>query len=195
MHSNEVVDLQKFRSAETAPTASDEAVSQYLPAGTTLLVGQYIIDGYLNCGGFGITYTARDSLGRKVAIKECFPSEMVYRDGKAMKTRSPKYKEELTSIVRNFVTEAHSLANVKHPHIVHVHQIFEENGTDYLAMDFIDGPDLLDLLKVTGRFQRMRLKRSPAVCSTPSSTYIGSECCIGMSPRTTFWCSEIARRC
>lgn len=147
MRSNEVVDLQKFRSTESAPKATDDAVSQYLPAGTTLLVGQYIIDGYLNCGGFGITYTARDSLGRKVAIKECFPSEMVYRDGKAMKTRSPKYKKELNSIVRNFVTEAHSLANVKHPNIVHVHQIFEENGTAYLAMDFIDGPDLLDMLE------------------------------------------------
>lgn len=146
MHSNEVVDLQKFRSSDSAAQPSEEAMSQYLPAGTTLLVGQYIIDGYLNCGGFGITYTARDSLGRKVAIKECFPSEMVYRDGKAMETRSPKYKKELASIVRNFVTEAHSLANVKHPNIVHVHQIFEENRTAYLAMDFVDGPDLLDML-------------------------------------------------
>lgn len=147
MHSNEVVDLQKFRSADTAKAPAEDNAAHYLRAGTTLLVGQYIIDGYLNCGGFGITYTARDSLGRKVVIKECFPGEMVYRDGKAMKTRSPKYKKELASIVRNFVTEAHSLANVKHPNIVHVHQIFEENGTAYLAMDFIDGPDLLDMLE------------------------------------------------
>ncbi|MGR3515124.1 MAG: protein kinase domain-containing protein [Paracoccaceae bacterium] len=146
MHSNDVVDLQKFRAPDAAPEVPEGAQSQYLSAGTTLLVRQYIIDGYLNCGGFGITYTARDSLGRKVAIKECFPGEMVYRDGKWMKPRSPKYKKELAGIVRNFVTEAHSLANIKHDNIVHVHQIFEENSTAYLAMDFVDGPDLLDLL-------------------------------------------------
>ncbi|MEM6385572.1 MAG: serine/threonine-protein kinase [Pseudomonadota bacterium] len=146
MHSNEVVDLQKFRSTDTAPDVTKEDGDRSLPAGTTLLVGQYIIDGYLNCGGFGITYTARDSLGRKVVLKECFPAEMVYRNGKAMACRSPKYLKELKSIVRNFVTEAHSLANVRHDNIVHVHQIFEENGTAYLAMDFVDGPDLLDML-------------------------------------------------
>lgn len=146
MHRNEVVDLQKFRDADTGSTESDEAGSQYLPAGTTLLVGQYIIDGYLNCGGFGITYTARDSLGRKVVIKECFPSEMVYRKGRSMASRSPKYKDELSAIVRNFVVEAHSLANVKHDNIVHVHQIFEENRTAYIAMDYVDAPDLLDLM-------------------------------------------------
>lgn len=147
MHRNEVVDLQKFRDGDAGIAEASLSGAQYLPSGTTLLVGQYVIDGYLNCGGFGITYTAHDSLGRKVVIKECFPSEMVYRKGKSMASRSPKYKEELTSIVRNFVTEAHSLANVKHDNIVHVHQIFEENRTAYIAMDFIDAPDLLDILE------------------------------------------------
>jgi serine/threonine protein kinase len=147
MHGNEVVDLQKFREGDAGKLENAETGEQYLPSGTTLLVGQYIIDGYLNCGGFGITYTARDSLGRKVVIKECFPSEMVYRKGKSMASRSPKYQDELKAIVRNFVTEAHSLANVKHDNIVHVHQIFEENRTAYIAMDYIDAPDLLDVLE------------------------------------------------
>ncbi|MEO0917885.1 MAG: serine/threonine-protein kinase, partial [Pseudomonadota bacterium] len=142
--------LQEFRNTEPVQKPVGEVSSEYLPAGTTLLVGQYIIDGYLNCGGFGITYTARDSLGRKVVIKECFPGEMVFRDGKSMAARSPKYENELKSIVRGFVKEAHSLANVKHDHIVHVHQIFEENGTAYMAMDFVDGPDLLDVIEGEG---------------------------------------------
>lgn len=150
MQRHGVVDLQEFRNPGPAQKPAGDVTADYLPAGTTLLVGQYIIDGYLNCGGFGITYTARDSLGRKVVIKECFPGEMVYRDGKSMASRSPKYDAELKSIVRGFAKEAHSLANVKHDHIVHVHQIFEENGTAYMAMDFIDGPDLLDVIEGEG---------------------------------------------
>ncbi len=146
MQQNEVVDLQKFRDAEVGKSKSGDGELHFLPAGTTLLLGQYTIEDYLNCGGFGITYVARDSLGRKIVIKECFPSEMVYRRGKAMASRNPKNKDELDGIVRHFVIEAHNLANVKHDNIVHVHQIFEENDTAYMAMDFIDGPDLLDLL-------------------------------------------------
>lgn len=150
MQRHGVVDLQEFRNPGPVQKPSGDVEAEYLPAGTTLLVGQYIIDGYLNCGGFGITYTARDSLGRKVVIKECFPAEMVFRDGKSMASRSPKYESELKSIVRGFVKEAHSLANVKHDHIVHVHQIFEENSTAYMAMDFVDGPDLLDVIEGDG---------------------------------------------
>lgn len=146
MQKHDVVDLQSFRNAEANSHALKDIDTHYLPRGTTLLVGQYVIDGYLNCGGFGITYTAHDSLGRKVVIKECFPAEMVYRRGKSMVSRSPRYQDELTDIVRSFVVEAHSLANLKHDNIVHIHQIFEENNTAYMAMDFVDGPDLLDLV-------------------------------------------------
>ncbi len=146
MQGNEVVDLNKYRSSETSDTTSDEAGLQFLPAGTKLLLGQYTIDGYLNCGGFGITYTATDSLQRKVVVKECFPGELAYRTGACMAPRSPKYRSELETIVQHFVEEAHRLANMCHDGIVHVHQIFEENDTAYMAMDFIDGPDLLDVV-------------------------------------------------
>ncbi len=146
MQRNEVVDLQKFREAEEGKILSDGDRPSFLKAGTVLLHGQYSIDGYLNCGGFGITYVATDSLGRKVVIKECFPSEMVYRRNRSMAAKSPSYQDEVDRIVRQFVTEAHNLANVRHENVVHVHQIFEENDTAYMAMDFVDGPDLLDLM-------------------------------------------------
>ena len=146
MQGNEVVDLSRYRATESSDNETDEAGLQFLPAGTKLLLGQYTIDGYLNCGGFGITYTATDSLLRKVVIKECFPGELAYRTGTSMAARSPKYKDELATIVRHFVEEAHRLANMNHACIVHVHQIFEENDTAYMAMDFIDGPDLLDIV-------------------------------------------------
>ncbi len=159
MQQNEVVDLQKFRDAEAGVDKQENSGPNYLPSGTKLLFGQYTIEGYLNCGGFGITYTARDSLNRKIVIKECFPGEMVYRDRKAMTPRSARYKDEISAIVRNFVTEAHSVANLRHDNIIHVHQIFEENRTAYISMDFIDGPDLLDLIESGKRLTPRQVQR------------------------------------
>jgi tRNA A-37 threonylcarbamoyl transferase component Bud32 len=146
---NEVIDLRSYRSGEAEDAHGTDAGPQNLTAGTALLLGQYTITGYLNCGGFGITYLARDSLERTVVVKECFPSDLAFRSGKKMAARSPKFREELTSIIRHFVNEAHRLANARHPNVVHVHQIFEENDTAYIAMDFIDGPDLLDIVTQT----------------------------------------------
>ncbi len=159
MQQNEVVDLQKFRDAESGATSQENNGPTYLPSGTKLLIGQYTIEGYLNCGGFGITYTARDSLNRKIVIKECFPSEMVYREGKSMVARRPRYSDEISSIVRSFVTEAQSLANLKHDNIIHVHQIFEENNTAYIAMDHVDGPDLLDLIETDKRLTPRQIQK------------------------------------
>ena len=142
---SKIVDLQNFREAEAAPESLAAPEAEYLPPGTGLLFGQYTIAGYLNCGGFGITYLALDSLKRKVAVKECFPSELCYRLGNEMRPQKPAYKSEVDSIVTHFIKEAQRLASLKHDNIVHVHQIFEENATAYMVMDYIDGPDLLDI--------------------------------------------------
>ncbi|WP_254656623.1 protein kinase domain-containing protein [Leisingera sp. JC1] len=46
-------------------------------------------------------------------------------------------------MLRAFLREAHLLARAEHPGIVGVHQVFKENQTAYIAMEFIDGLDLL----------------------------------------------------
>ena len=51
-----------------------DAFADDLKPGTRLLGGHYVISGFLNSGGFGITYLAKDSLDRTVVIKECFPN-------------------------------------------------------------------------------------------------------------------------
>lgn len=122
-----------------------------LAAGTTLLHGQYTIDSFLNAGGFGITYLARDSLGRKVVIKECFPSAFCRRSRAFVQPRSRAHQNDFRSIVRLFVQEAHNLAKLTHPHIVGVHQVFEDNDTAYMALDFVDGHDLLDVIEDNSR--------------------------------------------
>lgn len=120
-----------------------------LPPGTELMRGQYTIESYLNSGGFGITYCARDSLGRTVVIKECFPSVLCRRVGTSIEPSKIDYAVELSKLIEQFVSEAHALAALNHKNILHVHQVFEENQTAYMAIDFIDGPDLMDVIQNT----------------------------------------------
>jgi len=118
-----------------------------LKPGTKLMHGQYTIENFLNAGGFGITYLARDSLDRKVVIKECFPGAFCRRSRYVVQARSRAHQNELKSIVRLFVQEARSLAKLDHPNIVGVHQVFEDNDTAYMALDFVEGRDLLDIIE------------------------------------------------
>ena len=117
-----------------------------LRPGTELCNGQYFIDKYLNSGGFGITYLARDSLGRKVVIKECFPNSICCRAGESVRLRTDSFHVDFDQAVKLFQKEARALAQLQHPNIVGVHQIFEANGTAYMALDFVEGRDLFDLL-------------------------------------------------
>ncbi|SHH31054.1 serine/threonine protein kinase [Marivita hallyeonensis] len=126
---------------------SDETTLNDLPAGTLLLRNQYQIERMLGDGGFGITYLARDSLDRQVVIKECFPEMLCCRQGRNVKARTASEDPRFQSVITNFLKEARRVAKLDHPNIVGVHQVFEENGTAYLAMDFIDGVDLLTLLE------------------------------------------------
>ena len=126
---------------------NDEQFVDELKPGTKLMLGQYTIESFLNAGGFGITYTARDSLNRRVVIKECFPGNFCRRQNHSVAARSRAHQNELKSIVGLFSREAISLSKASHPNIVAVHQVFEENNTAYMALDFVAGRDLLEILK------------------------------------------------
>ena len=132
--------------AKETTDEKDSFVDELKP-GTKLMHGQYTIENFLNAGGFGITYLARDSLDRKVVIKECFPGAFCRRSRYVVQARSRAHQNELKSIVRLFVQEARSLAKLDHPNIVGVHQVFEDNETAYMALDFVTGRDLLDTIE------------------------------------------------
>ena len=125
----------------------DDSYPDELRPGTELLHGQYVIEKFLNSGGFGITYLAKDSLDRTVVIKECFPGSFCRRTDTIVCVRSRAHQNEFAGIVKLFVQEAKNLAKLKHPNIVGVHQIFEDNETAYMALDFVEGRDLLDILE------------------------------------------------
>lgn len=118
-----------------------------LPPGSVLCGGQYTIEKYLNAGGFGVTYLARDSLGRRVVIKECFPSALCFRSQKTVRVRSQTSTVEFETILELFEKEARALASLQHPYIVGVHQYFRDNDTAYMAMDFVEGQTLLEIIE------------------------------------------------
>lgn len=129
---------------ESIPPAGSEA----LPNGTSLLGDQFTIDRPLSNGGFGITYLAQDNyLGRSVVIKECYPEVFCRRDGKKVHVRSQVHADKYRTIVDMFMREARSIAKMRHPNIVGVHRIFEDNDTAYMVLDLIDGRDLLNVIK------------------------------------------------
>ncbi|WP_299405492.1 serine/threonine-protein kinase [uncultured Roseobacter sp.] len=128
-------------------TLHDEANSEALAPGSKLLSGQYEIVRYLSSGGFGITYLAKDSLNRTVVIKECFPEAFCSRVKKTVRARTKNYVDDFRSIVALFIREAHALSRLDHSSVVGVHQVFEYNETAYMALDLVDGKDLLEIIE------------------------------------------------
>lgn len=133
----------KHADVEKNPRQGSEA----LPNGTALLGDQFKIDRPLSNGGFGITYLARDNyLDRNVVIKECYPEVFCRRDGKSVLVRSGQHQDKYRTIVEMFMREARSIAKMRHPNIVGVHRIFEDNETAYMVLDLIEGRDLLGVV-------------------------------------------------
>ena len=129
----------------SVPLPHTDFGDELLP-GTSLFHGQYRITRFINSGGFGITYLAKDSLDREVVIKECFSSTFCRRTETRVRARSVGTREHMSKIVKSFLNEARSLASLKHPNIVGVHQVFEDNDTAYMALDYIRGHDLLEII-------------------------------------------------
>jgi serine/threonine protein kinase len=147
---------QGMKMATTALRIEDqdvgiESFADELKPGARLLMGQYTIDSFLNAGGFGITYVARDSLDRRVVVKECFPSSFCRRSDTIVAASSRQRQEEFRSLVQVFRQEALTLSKFDHPNIVKVHEVFEDNETAYMAMDHIPGHDLLETIEGTAK--------------------------------------------
>ena len=127
--------------------------TQSLPIGSTLQGGKYRITQELGRGGFGITYLALQvALDREVAIKEFFIGEYCDRAANATSvTVGSRGSREVVSRYRTkFVKEARTIARLQNAHIIRIHDIFEENGTAYYVMEYIDGGSLGDMVKSHG---------------------------------------------
>lgn len=125
--------------------------------------GKYRIEKVLGKGGFGITYKAMmketvfGSLGNMevdvpVAIKEFFMKDACEREeGTGNITVPSQGSRDLVEQYRKkFVKEAKNLAQMNHPHIVKVVDVFEENDTVYYVMQYLSGGSLSDYVKQHG---------------------------------------------
>ena len=136
-------DPQKGREAEYA-----------LPPGT-ILAGKYLVGRVLGQGGFGITYIGLDiALERKVAIKEYYPSGQANRTpgtSAVIWTGSEQARTELRDGMEMVLKEARKMVKVEEvPGVVKVRELFRENNTAYIVMDYVEGETLKDRLRKVG---------------------------------------------
>lgn len=97
--------------------------------------GSYTDLSLLGRGGMGEVYRAQHpTLNRMVAIKIL-----------------PLHSEADDDAHKRFNREAQTVARLKHPNIVTLHDVGEQNGQPFMVMEYVDGPDLSTILKQRGR--------------------------------------------
>ncbi|MFG2135456.1 serine/threonine-protein kinase [Streptomyces sp. NPDC048650] len=99
-----------------------------------LVGGRYRLDIRLGRGGMGTVWRATDELlGRQVAVKELHFDEA---------TAEPETRVQRERAMR----EARTVAQVKHPNVIVVHDVVEQGGRPWIVMELVDGPSLADRL-------------------------------------------------
>jgi len=103
-----------------------------LPAETTAVhkvgerIGPYEITGQLGQGGMGVVYRARDvRLERDVALK-VLPAGL---------NNDPQTR-------RRLLREARAASQINHPNVVTIYEVAEYGGTQFIAMEYVDGKTL-----------------------------------------------------
>src|SRR5229473_2052973 len=95
-----------------------------------IVLGRYEIRSKIGAGGMGEVYLAEDTkLDRKIALK-VLPADVASNRDR----------------MERFVREAKSAAALNHPYIAQVFEIGEHDGTHFIAMEFIDGVTLGEMI-------------------------------------------------
>ena len=123
-----------------------------LAPGTMLRNDAYRVERQLASGGFGNTYLVRNVVFDELfAMKEFFMRGVNLRKGNMVTVSVPENHTTFEGQREKFKKEAVRLRNLRNPHIVKVHDLFEENGTVYYVMDYINGESVAELLKRTDK--------------------------------------------
>jgi len=93
-------------------------------------LGRYEVRSKLGEGGMGAVYLAHDAgLDRNVALK-ILPPDLAAK----------------TDRMERFVREAKAAAALNHPNIAHIYEIGESDGINFIAMEFVDGETLREVI-------------------------------------------------
>ncbi|MGD3106895.1 serine/threonine-protein kinase [Streptomyces sp. YGL11-2] len=99
-----------------------------------LIGGRYRLGIRLGRGGMGTVWRATDELlGRQVAVKELHLDE---------DAAEPEARAQRDRAMR----EARTVAQVKHPNVIVVHDVVEQGGRPWIVMELVEGPSLADRL-------------------------------------------------
>lgn len=135
------------------PLGSEHVSKRYLKPGTELQ-NKFIVGYPIGAGGFGNTYIGVDKLLlRKVAIKEFYPEQYVTRamDGMKVTVTDNSLATRFRKGLQQFIEEARSVARLHDiKGVVEITNFFEENGTGYIVMEYLEGMDVKTILKKSG---------------------------------------------
>ena len=117
-----------------------------------ILQENFIVGKLIGSGGFGNTYIGWNNVLKcKVAIKEYFPKQLT---GRERTTGTVSVASDETSQLRfkaglkSFMEEARNVAGLQDIEgVVQIYNFFEENGTGYIIMEFLEGMDVKSILK------------------------------------------------
>jgi len=150
-----------------------------LANGHKLQDGKYRIENKIGQGGFGITYrafwktTVQGAIGAidaeiPAVIKEFFWKDYCTREEgtSVVSISSTAGKEMFAQFKEKLKKEAEILSRFKHPNIVRVLDIFEENNTAYMVMQLVEGESLKDKIERLGKLdEATALKYTGQLCS------------------------------
>jgi len=120
--------LKKIQEKKNAPPAPQKTIQN---ESFKIIAGRYFVNKILGSGGMGVVYQATDKTNNvAVAVKQIHSS-------------LKEYPEEF----KRFIREAEIVKKLKHPNIVSVLDVIEDEGETYLVFDYVDGKNLAVILK------------------------------------------------
>lgn len=131
--------------ADTASVLRD--LTYPLPEGT-VIQERYKLLKAVGQGGFGITYIGWDKeLHRNVAVKECFPVGLCYREGVQLRPLNPRVEPYYLKALDDMMREARTLAALQHDRVVKVYDVVGGNGSIFCVMQWLQGGSLRERLE------------------------------------------------